>query len=188
MRVLCRGRVIKGQEVTIRSRYEEDLFTNNHTSVWGSFWEGGAWGYACCKSHVKNSMCMGVKAGVVAAANVRIMAENAARKDADAALLRGAAAAAQEEAGTASASGVCSITCVYSAANVRVMADNAAREDAELLRDAAAAAQEESGTASASGVYSMSMVCILYSVECAFFLCVLPLSCVRSACCSSRAI
>lgn len=61
------GRVIKGQEVKKRSRYEEDVFINNHTSVWGSWWQDGTWGYGCCHSTVKNSYCTG-KAGEKAAA------------------------------------------------------------------------------------------------------------------------
>lgn len=61
------GRVIKGQEVKKRSRYEEDVYINNHTSVWGSWWSDGTWGYACCHSTVKNSYCTG-KAGEKAAA------------------------------------------------------------------------------------------------------------------------
>lgn len=27
------------------SKYEEDVCRNNHTSVWGSYWEAGKWGY-----------------------------------------------------------------------------------------------------------------------------------------------
>lgn len=53
------GRVIKGQEVKARSRYEEDVLVNNHTAVWGSWWHEGTWGYACCHSAVKNSYCTG---------------------------------------------------------------------------------------------------------------------------------
>jgi len=33
--------------------------TGNHTSVWGSFWNEGKWGYKCCYSFVKNSWCTG---------------------------------------------------------------------------------------------------------------------------------
>lgn len=44
-----------------RSKYAEDVYINNHTSVWGSFYEkneqGGSWGYKCCKSTVKDSLC-----------------------------------------------------------------------------------------------------------------------------------
>lgn len=54
------GKIIKGQEKEIiRSKYEEDVFINNHTSVWGSFWRGGQWGYKCCHSFIKNSYCLG---------------------------------------------------------------------------------------------------------------------------------
>jgi pre-mRNA-processing factor SLU7 len=34
---------------------------NNHTSVWGSFYDrrSGKWGYRCCHATVRNSYCMG---------------------------------------------------------------------------------------------------------------------------------
>ncbi|GLJ05215.1 hypothetical protein SUGI_0013910 [Cryptomeria japonica] len=55
------GRVIKGQEKTApKSKYEEDLFINNHTSVWGSWWKDHQWGYKCCKQTIKNSYCTGL--------------------------------------------------------------------------------------------------------------------------------
>ncbi|KEF54957.1 uncharacterized protein A1O9_08609 [Exophiala aquamarina CBS 119918] len=51
---------IKGQPVhKARSKYAEDVLTNNHTSVWGSWWRNFTWGYACCHSTVKNSYCTG---------------------------------------------------------------------------------------------------------------------------------
>ncbi|KAJ8961602.1 hypothetical protein NQ314_005919 [Rhamnusium bicolor] len=54
------GKIIKGTEKeVIRSKYEEDVYINNHTSVWGSYWKGGQWGYKCCHSFVKNSYCLG---------------------------------------------------------------------------------------------------------------------------------
>lgn len=54
------GQVIKGTEKAIvRSKYEEDVYVNNHTSVWGSFWQDHKWGYKCCHSFVKNSYCTG---------------------------------------------------------------------------------------------------------------------------------
>ena len=31
----------------------------NHTSVWGSFWNEGKWGFKCCYSFVKMSYCTG---------------------------------------------------------------------------------------------------------------------------------
>ncbi|KAI1379183.1 Pre-mRNA splicing Prp18-interacting factor-domain-containing protein [Hypoxylon crocopeplum] len=42
-----------------RSKYAEDVFVNNHTSVWGSWWSNFKWGYACCHSFIKNSYCTG---------------------------------------------------------------------------------------------------------------------------------
>ncbi|KAL7049769.1 hypothetical protein ACKWTF_003839 [Chironomus riparius] len=52
------GRIIKGVEKPIvRSRYEEDSYINNHTTVFGSYWNNGKWGFKCCKSFIKNSWC-----------------------------------------------------------------------------------------------------------------------------------
>ena len=42
-----------------KSKYPEDVFLNNHKSVWGSWWANFQWGYACCHSTVKNSYCTG---------------------------------------------------------------------------------------------------------------------------------
>ena len=42
-----------------KSKYPEDVFPNNHTSVWGSWWSNFQWGYACCHSSIKNSYCTG---------------------------------------------------------------------------------------------------------------------------------
>lgn len=42
-----------------RSKYAEDVFPLNHTSVWGSWWNNFQWGYACCHSFVRNSYCTG---------------------------------------------------------------------------------------------------------------------------------
>ncbi|KAK6185113.1 hypothetical protein SNE40_007419 [Patella caerulea] len=54
------GAVIKGQEkAAVKSRYEEDIYLNNHTSVWGSYWFRGQWGFSCCHSLVKESYCTG---------------------------------------------------------------------------------------------------------------------------------
>lgn len=54
------GKIIKGQDrQVIRSKYEEDVYPNNHVSIWGSYWLDGKWGYKCCYSFVKNSYCTG---------------------------------------------------------------------------------------------------------------------------------
>ncbi|XP_068615909.1 pre-mRNA-splicing factor SLU7 [Brachionichthys hirsutus] len=59
------GAVLKGLEKAVaRSKYEEDVLTNNHTCIWGSFWKDGSWGYKCCHSMVKQSYCTG-ETGVV---------------------------------------------------------------------------------------------------------------------------
>ncbi|KAI5284700.1 mRNA splicing protein [Ascosphaera aggregata] len=52
--------LIKGQGAeAVKSKYPEDIYINNHTSVWGSWWQSFTWGYACCHSTVKNSYCTG---------------------------------------------------------------------------------------------------------------------------------
>lgn len=52
--------LIKGaQKTEAKSKYAEDVFVNNHTSVFGSWWSSFKWGYACCHSFVKNSYCTG---------------------------------------------------------------------------------------------------------------------------------
>eukprot|EP00889_Picochlorum_renovo_P005803 jgi/Picre1/32833/NNA_008163.t1 len=53
------GRVIRGQEIKARSRYEEDVHPGNHTSVWGSWYSDGVWGYACCHQTTRNAYCTG---------------------------------------------------------------------------------------------------------------------------------
>ena len=56
------GRVIKGQvEAIPKSKYEEDVYLNNHTSIWGSYYDQieMKWGYECCWQCVKNSYCVG---------------------------------------------------------------------------------------------------------------------------------
>lgn len=63
------GKIIKGQEkAKVKSKYEEEVYINNHTTVWGSYWENGKWGYKCCHSLIKNSYCTG-SAGIEANKN-----------------------------------------------------------------------------------------------------------------------
>ncbi|KHJ75688.1 hypothetical protein OESDEN_24697, partial [Oesophagostomum dentatum] len=61
-----KGNVLKGAErAPVKSRYEEDVYPMNHTSIFGSYWKDGKWGYRCCHSFVKNSYCLkdeGIKA------------------------------------------------------------------------------------------------------------------------------
>lgn len=66
------GSVIKGNEKpVIRSKYEEDVYLNNHSSVWGSYWKDGRWGFKCCHNFVKESYCTG--AAGIDASNVDII-------------------------------------------------------------------------------------------------------------------
>ena len=66
------GEVINGAEAPMtKSRYAEDgkwplkislltsVYVNNHTSVYGSWFRDGGWGYACCHQFHKNSYCTG---------------------------------------------------------------------------------------------------------------------------------
>ncbi|KAF4354158.1 hypothetical protein F8388_004170 [Cannabis sativa] len=75
------GRIVKGMEAFVpRSKYEEDVYINNHTSVWGSWWKDHQWGYKCCKQTIKNSYCTG-SAGIEAAKAVAdLMKANIDRK------------------------------------------------------------------------------------------------------------
>ena len=53
---------IKGaMEAEQKSKYPEDVYINNHTSIWGSWWKNFEWGYVCCHSTVKNSYCTGAE-------------------------------------------------------------------------------------------------------------------------------
>eukprot|EP00968_Pinguiococcus_pyrenoidosus_P013869 scaffold1255_cov153-Pinguiococcus_pyrenoidosus.AAC.1 len=64
------GRVVKGPQVgPVSSKYEEDVFPGNHSSVWGSWYDTKLqrWGYRCCHSTNRQSYCTG-KAGRAAVA------------------------------------------------------------------------------------------------------------------------
>ena len=85
------GRLLRGAEAPVaRSRYEEDVHPGNHTSVFGSWWRDGVWGFACCHATSKSAYCTGA-AGLAAKQAVgALMAANVAAKEE-----RDAAAAAQ---------------------------------------------------------------------------------------------
>jgi pre-mRNA-processing factor SLU7 len=77
------GNVLRGQDKAVaKSKYEEDVYVNNHTSVWGSFWREGQWGYACCHSLVKLSYCTG-EAGKLAqlTSQFTVMSERKAERE-----------------------------------------------------------------------------------------------------------
>ncbi|KAJ1433928.1 Pre-mRNA splicing Prp18-interacting factor [Sesbania bispinosa] len=76
------GRIIKGQEAALpRSKYEEDVYINNHTTVWGSWWKDHQWGFKCCKQTVRNSYCTGAAGIEAAEAASDLMRSNLARKE-----------------------------------------------------------------------------------------------------------
>ncbi|KAF4684744.1 hypothetical protein FOZ60_007346 [Perkinsus olseni] len=45
--------------LVLNSRYEEDNYTQGHTSVWGSYFDKDThrWGYACCKTFDRDGWC-----------------------------------------------------------------------------------------------------------------------------------
>lgn len=49
------------QRMNLKSKYEENIFINGHTTVWGSYFHKGAfrWGYADDHSLMRNSYCTG---------------------------------------------------------------------------------------------------------------------------------
>jgi hypothetical protein len=65
-----------------RSKYEEDVYINNHTYVWGSWWKDHQWGYKCCKQMIRNSYCTGAAGIEAAEAATDLMKANIARKEA----------------------------------------------------------------------------------------------------------
>ncbi|XP_064601916.1 pre-mRNA-splicing factor SLU7-like [Liolophura sinensis] len=76
------GTLLKGQEKpVIRSKYEEDTYINNHTTVWGSYWKDGVWGYKCCYSCVKESYCTGEAGKEAAEAGVLAIMRGSGREE-----------------------------------------------------------------------------------------------------------
>jgi len=54
------GSIVKTQDkAEVKSKYIENEFANNHSSVWGSFYNDGKWGFKCCRSLDRNSYCKG---------------------------------------------------------------------------------------------------------------------------------
>ncbi|CDZ98298.1 pre-mrna-splicing factor slu7 [Phaffia rhodozyma] len=77
------GQVIKGRErAKPKSKYEEDVITGNHTTIWGSWYnlKSGQWGYACCHATLHGAYCTGAT-GLAASAeesNVKSLLAKAA--------------------------------------------------------------------------------------------------------------
>mmetsp|Transcript_14537 Transcript_14537/g.45801 ORF Transcript_14537/g.45801 Transcript_14537/m.45801 type:complete len:664 (+) Transcript_14537:18-2009(+) len=58
------GRILKGRERAFaKSKYQEDVLTGNHSSIWGSWYDSasGKWGFACCHQALKSSYCIPLK-------------------------------------------------------------------------------------------------------------------------------
>lgn len=52
------GNVVKTQEkAVVKSKYVEDELRFGHSSVWGSYYADGKWGYKCCCSFDRNAYC-----------------------------------------------------------------------------------------------------------------------------------
>ena len=51
------------RQMVATTKYVEDEYPMNHSSVWGSFYDRSlaSWGYQCCRSTLKNSYCVGQK-------------------------------------------------------------------------------------------------------------------------------
>ncbi|KAJ4827157.1 hypothetical protein Tsubulata_025835, partial [Turnera subulata] len=64
------------------SKCKEDVYINNHTSVWGSWWKDHQWGYKCCKQTIRNSCCIGAAGIGVAEAATDLMKANIDGKEA----------------------------------------------------------------------------------------------------------
>lgn len=136
------GRLIKGAApvVVIRTKYEEDVYTNNHTSVWGSYYNRAraAWGYACCHSCMRNAFCTGAKGRQANdAANAESVDAFQARKMLD--------AAAVKREGAAAGSALTKRSDIFGDGNP------AAQLDPEKLAQAKRRAEETGGGAAAAG-------------------------------------
>ncbi|CAI5479105.1 unnamed protein product [Closterium sp. Yama58-4] len=76
------GRPLRGVDKAVPcSRYEEDVLVNNHTAVWGSWWNGGVWGYACCHQTTRMSYCTGASGIAAAEASANLMQANMERRE-----------------------------------------------------------------------------------------------------------
>lgn len=42
-----------------KSKYAEDVFPGNHTSIWGSYYSKGRWGFKCCHQLTRSAYCTG---------------------------------------------------------------------------------------------------------------------------------
>ncbi|UOH80882.1 pre-mRNA-splicing factor SLU7 [Cryptococcus neoformans] len=88
------GQIIKGRErAKARSKYDEDVYINNHTAIWGSYYDlsTSQWGFACCHSVLPGSYCTGdagklanassSASALIASSSERAQIEEAAEKE-----------------------------------------------------------------------------------------------------------
>lgn len=55
------GNIVKTQDkAEVKSKYIENEFINNHSSVWGSYYKDGKWGFKCCLILERNAYCKGI--------------------------------------------------------------------------------------------------------------------------------
>ncbi|EER04227.1 step II splicing factor slu7, putative [Perkinsus marinus ATCC 50983] len=50
---------VRESKLIVKSRYDEDNYSNGHTSVWGTYYDRAThkWGYACCKTFDRCGYC-----------------------------------------------------------------------------------------------------------------------------------
>lgn len=54
------GKVIsQGEQAVPASKYAEDVLEKNHTTIWGSYFIDGKWGYDCCYQTQRYAVCTG---------------------------------------------------------------------------------------------------------------------------------
>ncbi|KAL9650494.1 hypothetical protein ABK040_004713 [Willaertia magna] len=65
------GKVLAARSKAIpKSKYEEDVYYNGHTSVFGSYWDSvKGWGFSCCKQCDRKCYCKNLKDGSVASSS-----------------------------------------------------------------------------------------------------------------------
>lgn len=53
-----KGGKVEEKQKEVKSKFEEDVYINGHTAIWGSFWsKEQGWGFKCCRSHDKEAKC-----------------------------------------------------------------------------------------------------------------------------------
>ncbi|KAJ1997407.1 mRNA splicing protein, partial [Coemansia thaxteri] len=56
------GKVVGGVEkAAAETKYKEGVYPLNHSSVYGSWWSDGKWGYKCCRQFPRNAYCTAEK-------------------------------------------------------------------------------------------------------------------------------